>query len=77
MKTREEYEVTYQYDGNANIEGAFFDTLAGAREAFDGECAVTDERRRKTVALKRVECDYEGDECVEVREVETVEEVTV
>ena len=77
METRTEYEVTYQYDGDANIEGAFYDTLDEAREAFADECASPDPRRYKTVALKRVECDYEGDECVEVRDVETVEEVTV
>ena len=68
-----EYEVTYQYDGNASIEGEFYDTLDEAREAFEAECASTDPRRYKKVRIHRVECDYEGDECIEVREVETIE----
>ena len=77
METREEYEVDYQYEGNANVEGAFYEELAEARAAFEDECARADARRRKAVALRRVECDYEGDECVEVRELEAIEEATV
>lgn len=72
METRLEYDVRYQFDGNANIEGAPFDTVEGARDAFEAECASEDSRA-KTVWMVRAECDYEGDECVEVRETETIE----
>lgn len=76
METRTEYAVDHQFDGNTNIEGAPYDTIEEAREAFEAECAVKDSRA-KTVWLKRVECDYEGDECIEARDVETIETRTV
>lgn len=74
--TKTEYDVRYQFDGNANIEGAPCETLEEAREAFEAECATRDSRA-KTVWLVRTECDYEGDECIEVRDIETIETRTV
>ena len=74
--TKTEYDVRYQFDGNANIEGAPYDTIEEAREAFESECATKDSKT-KTVWLVRTELDYEGDECVEVRDVETIETRTV
>ena len=76
-RTMIEYEVTHQFDGDAGIDGEFYDTLDEAREAFEDECASPDPNRYKTVRLHKVECDYEGEECVEVRDVETIETRTV
>lgn len=76
METRTEYAVDYQYDGNVNVEGAPYDTPEEAREAFEAKCTTRDSRT-KTVWLKRVECDYEGDECIEARDVEIIETRTV
>lgn len=76
METRTEYDVRYQREGNANVEGAPYETLEEARGAFEAECSVRDSRP-KTVWLVKTECDYEGDECVEVRDVETIETRTV
>lgn len=76
METRTEYDVRYRIGDNANVEGAPYGTLGEAREAYEAELAVRDSRT-KTVCLVKTECDYEGDECVEVRDVETIETTTI
>lgn len=72
MQTRTEYEVRYQHDGNANAEGTLYETIEEARKAFDTECIFRDSKP-KIVRLVRTECYYEGDECVKVRDVKTIE----
>lgn len=76
MQTTTEYEVRYQLDRNPNIEGAPYATLEEAREAFEAECAAKDSKT-KTVWLVRTECDYEGGECNEVRDLEIIETRTI
>lgn len=71
-----EYEVSYQLGRNANVEGAPYETLDEAIEAFEAECSQTDPDRSKTVWLNRVRCTYDGDECVDVEQLETVRTAT-
>ena len=75
-ETTTEYSVRYQHDGNANVEGACYDTLSEARETFDAECSTTDSKG-KTVQLVEVACEYDGDECVDVSDVRVIETATV
>ena len=66
------YDVRYCVGDNANIEGAPYDTLAEAREAFAAECATSDSRPRR-VGLVKVEEVSEDGEVVEVRDLDTID----
>lgn len=66
------YGVRYCVGDNANIEGAPYDTLEEAREAFAAECSTRDSRPRR-VWLVKVEEVSEYGEVIEVRDLETID----
>ena len=77
VRTRVEYMVEWGYDDKGDGDGAFFDAIEDARRQYEAEVSRVDPRHYKTVSLKRVECAYEDGWCVEVRELETIEQVRV
>lgn len=73
-----EYEVTCQYARNANCEGAPYDTLEEALQAFDYECAHPDPNQSKIVELNENRCWYdESGECVDVQYLNTIKSMRV
>lgn len=59
-----EYEVSYTYRRNSNIEGVPFATIDDAREQFETECSMVDPRNYKIVSLNRVHVTEEDGETV-------------
>ena len=74
VETRTEYEVEFGYEGSGWTDGDFFDTIEEAEADFSERLAETRPDRYLVVRLLRTECDYEGDECVEVRVAEVLRE---
>ena len=72
MTTKREYAIHFAFEGSGWEDGYELDTLEEAEAAFEAECRDTDPHRFKNVRLVLQESDYDGDECVEVREVDTI-----
>lgn len=74
MTKRTEFAVTTQTGRNANVEGTFYDTYQDALEAFEDEVERlgADARFSHVVRLYKCSCTYNGDECVDVEDLEQV-----
>lgn len=74
MTKRTEFAVTTQTGCSANVEGTFYDTYQDALEAFEAEvehCRM-DARFSHVVRLYKCSCTYDGDECIDVKDLEQV-----
>ena len=74
--TKREYAVCYHNAGSLTYEYEF-DSFAQAEEAFENECRNVKPGQRKYVRLVLQESDYDGEDCIEVRELEVIRTASI
>lgn len=75
--TKREYAVKFSNAGSGWFDGYEFDSFAQAEEAFENECRDVDPGRRKYVRVVLQESDYNGEDRIEVRELNVIRTASI